>query len=156
VARYLKRCLSLRQLVLDVGERAARTVAWRQGADGHQLVSRFVALRVRPAGVRLRRATGGGQLPVRWLLAEWPPGEPEPVTYWLASLPADSSLEWLVGLAKLRWRVEHDYRELKDALGLDHFEGRSWQGWHHHVTLVSVAHAFVTLERLDPKAAASA
>ena len=60
----------------------------------------------------------------------------------------------LVRLAKLRWRVEHDYRELKDALGLDHFEGRSWPGWHHHVTLVSVAHAFLTLQRLDPKAAA--
>ena len=61
-----------------------------------------------------------------------------------------------MGLAKLRWRVEHDYRELKDALGLDHFEGRSFNGWHHHVTLVSVAHAFVTLERLDPKVRASA
>ncbi len=93
---------------------------------------------------------------MRWLLAEWPPGEPEPVAYWLASLPADTPLEQLVHLAKLRWRVEHDYRELKDALGLDHFEGRSWRGWHHHVTLVSAAHAFVTLERLDPKAAASA
>ena len=93
---------------------------------------------------------------MRWLLAEWPDGESEPVAYWLASLPADSSLERLVDLAKLRWRVEHDYRELKDALGLDHFEGRSFKGWHHHVTLVSVAHAFVTLQRLDPKARASA
>jgi SRSO17 transposase len=111
---------------------------------------------VRPAGRQLRRVARGGQLPVRHLLAEWPLGEPEPVKYWLASLPAEVPLERLVGLAKLRWRVEHDYRELKDALGLDHFEGRSWLGWHHHVTLVSVAHAFVTLERLDPKAAASA
>jgi SRSO17 transposase len=115
-----------------------------------------VTLRVRPAGVRLRRAAKGSELPVRWLLAEWPAGEPEPVAYWLASLPADTALEQLVGLAKLRWRVEHDYRELKDALGLDHFEGRSFTGWHHHVTLVSAAHAFVTLERLDPKAVASA
>jgi SRSO17 transposase len=156
VARYLKRRSSLRQLVLDVGERAARTVTWREGADGQPLAARFVALRVRPAGVRLRRAARGGQLPVRWLLAEWPDGEPEPIKYWLANLPADTPLRQLVHLAKLRWRVEHDYRELKDALGLDHFEGRSWQGWHHHVTLVSVAHAFVTLERLDPKAAASA
>jgi SRSO17 transposase len=156
VARYRQRRSSLRQLVLEVGDQAAHTVAWREGADGQPLTSRFVALRVRPAGVRLRRAARGGELPVRWLLAEWPPGEPEPVKYWLASLPADSSLGRLVGLAKLRWRVEHDYRELKDALGLDHFEGRSWQGWHHHVTLVSVAHAFVTLQRLDPKAAASA
>src|SRR6266542_3808693 len=155
VPRYRQRRSSLRQLVLDVGEQTARTVAWREGADGEQLASWFVVLRVRPAGVRLRRAVRGGELPVRWLLAEWPRGEAEPVKYWLASLPADSSLERLVGLAKLRWRVEHDYRELKDALGLDHFEGRSWQGWHQHVTLASVAHAFVTLQRLDPKVRAS-
>jgi len=106
--------------------------------------------------VQLRRAARGGELPLRWLLAEWPQGEPEPVKYWLASLPAEIPLERLAHLAKLRWRVEHDYRELKDAVGLDHFEGRSWPGWHHHVTLVSVAHAFVTLERLDPKVRASA
>jgi SRSO17 transposase len=156
VPRYRQRRSSLRQLVLAAGDQAARTVAWRQGADGQQLASRFVALRVRPAGIRLRRATRGGELPVRWLVAEWPQGEPEPVKYWLANLPADSSLERLVQLAKLRWRVEHDYRELKDALGLDHFEGRSFKGWQHHVTLVSVAHAFVTLQRLDPKVRASA
>ncbi len=156
VPRYLKRRSSLRQLVLDADPSAATTVAWREGADGKPLRSRFVALRVRPAGVRLRRATRGGELPVRWLLAEWPDGEPEPVKYWLANLPADTPLQQLVHLAKLRWRVEHDYRELKDALGLDHFEGRSFKGWHHHVTLVSVAHAFVTLERLDPKVRASA
>jgi len=156
VPRYRQQRSSLRQLVLVAGPSAARTVAWRQGADGAPLVSRLVALRVRPAGVRLRRAAHGGQLPVRWLVAEWPDGEPEPVTCWLATLPADTPLEQLVHLAKLRWRVEHDDRELKDALGLGHFEGRSWQGWHHHVTLVSAAHAFVTLERLDPNAAASA
>jgi SRSO17 transposase len=156
VARYRQQRSSLGQLVGAAGQQAARTVAWRQGTDGEQLVSRFVALGVRPAGVKLRRATRGGQLPVRWLLAEWPEGEPEPTKYWLASLPETTPLERLVRLAKLRWRVEHDYRELKDALGLDHFEGRSWQGWQHHVTLVSVAHAFVTLQRLDPKVRASA
>src|SRR6266540_3537764 len=154
--RYRQPRCSLRQLVLAAGERAATTVSWREGADGQRLVSRFVALRVRPAGVQLRRVARGGELPVRHLLAEWPQGEPEPVKYWLASLPETTPLERLVGLAKLRWRVEHDYRELKDALGLDHFEGRSFKGWHHHVTLVSVAHAFVTLERLDPKVRASA
>jgi SRSO17 transposase len=154
--RYRQPRSSLRQLVLAAGERAARTVTWREGADGAPLASRFVALRVRPAGLQLRRAARGGQLPVRWLLAEWPQGEPEPVKYWLANLPSDTSMVELVRLAKLRWRVEHDYRELKDALGLDHFEGRSFKGWHHHVTLVSVAHAFVTLERLDPKVRASA
>jgi SRSO17 transposase len=154
--RYRQPRSSLRRLVLLAGERAARAVSWREGADGEQLVSRFVALRVRPAGVQLRRAARGQELPVRWLLAEWPQDEPEPVKYWLANLPETTPLERLVGLAKLRWRVEHDYRELKDALGLDHFEGRSFKGWHHHVTLVSAAHAFVTLERLDPKAVASA
>jgi SRSO17 transposase len=154
--RYRQPRSSLRQLVLDAGEQAAHTATWREGADGAPLAARFVALRVRPAGVQLRRVARGGELPVRWLVAEWPQGEPEPVKYWLASLPADTPLERLVHLAKLRWRVEHDYRELKDALGLDHFEGRSFRGWHHHVTLVSVAHAFVTLQRLDPKAAASA
>ena len=154
--RYRQPRSSLRQLVGAAGERAATTVAWREGADGQRLGSRFVALRVRPAGVKLRRAARGGELPLRWLLAEWPQGEPEPVKYWLASLPETTPLQQLVGLAKLRWRVEHDYRELKDALGLDHFEGRSFKGWQHHVTLVSVAHAFVTLERLDPKVRASA
>jgi SRSO17 transposase len=154
--RYRQPRASVKQLVLAAGERAAPTVAWRQGAEGQQLASRVVALRVRPAGRQLRRVARGGQLPLRWLLAEWPPGEPEPVKYWLANLPAEVPLQRLVHLAKLRWRVEHDYRELKDALGLDHFEGRSFKGWHHHVTLVSVAHAFVTLERLDPKVRASA
>jgi SRSO17 transposase len=123
---------------------------------GGKLRSRFVALRVRPAGVKLRRAVAGGELPVRWLLAEWPPDQPEPVKYWLASLPEDTPLVELVRLAKLRWRIEHDYRELKDALGLDHFEGRSFGGWHHHLTLVSAAHGFLTLQRLDPNPAAPA
>jgi SRSO17 transposase len=156
VPRYRRSRSSLRALVLAAGERAATPVAWRHGADGEPLVSRFVALRVRPAGITLRRAARGGELPVGWLLAEWPEGAPEPVKYWLANLDHGLPLVDLVRLAKLRWRVEHDYRELKDALGLDHFEGRSWAGWHHHVTLVSVAHAFVTGQRLDPKAAAPA
>ena len=154
-ARYRVKRSSLGVLTLAAGPGAAKTVAWREGVRG-MLRSRFVALRVRPAGVKLRRAVAGGELPVRWLLAEWPPSEPEPVKYWLSSLPEDTALVELVRLAKLRWRIEHDYRELKDGLGLDHFEGRSFQGWHHHVTLVSVAHAFITLQRLDPKAAAPA
>jgi SRSO17 transposase len=91
-----------------------------------------------------------------WLVCEWPDGTDEPVKYWLSNLPDETPLERLVALAKLRWRIEHDYRELKDALGLDHFEGRSFRGWHHHVTLVSLAHAFLTLERLNPKALAPA
>jgi SRSO17 transposase len=153
--RYRTKRSSLAELALAAGPSAAKTVAWREGTRG-KLRSRFVALRVRPAGIKLRRAVAGGELPVRWLLAEWPADQPEPVKYWLASLPEETPLVELVQLAKLRWRVEHDYRELKDGLGLDHFEGRSFAGWHHHVTLVSAAHAFVTLQRLDPKPAAPA
>ncbi|MET7622514.1 transposase [Streptomyces sp. NPDC005408] len=95
-------------------------------------------------------------LPACWLLAEWPATEPEPVQFWLSNLPADTPLATLVRLAKLRWRIEHDYREMKQALGLAHFEGRTWNGWHHHVTLVTAAHAFCTLQRLarTPKEAA--
>jgi SRSO17 transposase len=153
--RYRAKRSSLSELVAAAGPSAAKTVAWREGTRG-KLRSRFVALRVRPAGIKLRRATAGGELPVRWLLAEWPADQPEPVKYWLANLLDDTPLQELVRLAKLRWRIEHDYRELKDGLGLDHFEGRSFGGWHHHVTLVSAAHAFVTLQRLDPKPAAPA
>jgi SRSO17 transposase len=158
VARYRVRPRSLQTLATEAGAWGRPTVAWREGIDGELLRSQFVAVRIRPAGRLWRRAMLGddGVLPVRWLLAEWPVHEPSPVKFWLANLPADTPLMDLVALAKLRWRVEHDYRELKAALGLDHFEGRSWPGWHHHVTLVSVAHAFVTLERLDPKARASA
>ena len=95
-------------------------------------------------------------LAVCWLLIEWPSHAAEPTDYWLSSLPADTDLRTLARLAKLRWRIEHDYRELKDALGLDHFEGRSYRGWHHHVTSVSVAHAFLTLERRRPPTRAAA
>jgi SRSO17 transposase len=154
-ARYRAKRSSLAQLVLAAGPSATKTVAWREGTRG-KLRSRFVALRVRPAGVKLRRAVAGGELQVRWLLAEWPADQATPVKYWLASLREEVPLQELVRLAKLRWRIEHDYRELKDGLGLDHFEGRSFGGWHHHVTLVSAAHAFVTLQRLDSKPAAPA
>jgi hypothetical protein len=89
---------------------------------------------------------------VCWLLAQWPPGAAEPSDYWLSNLPADTPLRTLVRLAKIRWRVEHDYRELKTGLGLDHVEGRSFTGWQRHVTLVVLVQAFCTLLRLDPKA----
>jgi len=147
-SRYRRERSSLRDLALAAGPEAAVEVGWREGTRG-ELRSRFLALRVRPANVGLRNRANreGAELPARWLLCEWPEGEAEPVKYWLSSLPEDAPIERLVGLAKLRWRIEHDYRELKDALGLDHFEGRSYRGWNHHVTLVSVAHAFLTLER---------
>ena len=95
-------------------------------------------------------------LPECWLIAQWPPGASEPTDYWLSTLPADTPLRELVGLAKIRWRIEHDYRELKDGLGLDHFEGRSYLGWHRHVTLTALAQAFCTSLRYDPTAPAPA
>jgi len=152
--RYREKPSSLKALALAAGQEALQTVSWREGTRG-TLASRFLALPVRPAGVKLRRAVRG-ELPLAWLVCEWPEGEAEPVKYWLSNLPAETSLERLVTLAMLRWRIEHDYRELKDGLGLDHFEGRSFRGWHHHVTLVSLAHGFLTLERLNPKALAPA
>jgi SRSO17 transposase len=156
--RYRQRRSSLKKLATAAGQQACVELVWRRGSKGLQR-GRFLALRVRPAGVTPRRLAraAGGELPVRWLLAEWPPGKPEPTKYWLASLPEATPLVELVGLARLRWRVEQDYRELKGALGLDQFEGRSFGGWHHHVTLVAVAHGFLTLERLRcPKPAALA
>jgi SRSO17 transposase len=91
-----------------------------------------------------------------WLIAEWPPDAPEPVKYWLSNMDVRTPLKTLVRLAKIRWRVEHDYRELKTGLGIDHFEGRSFLGWHRHVTLAVLAQAFCTMLRLDPKADAPA
>lgn len=113
--------------------------------------SRFVFTRVRPAGRVLLTAHRGEDLPETWLIAEWPAGAAEPVKYWLSNLPVTTARRTMVRWAKLRWRIEHDYREVKTGLGMDHYEGRTWQGWHHHVTLVSAAHAFCTLQRLDPK-----
>jgi SRSO17 transposase len=160
--RYREQPCSLKQLALVAGKSACVDLIWRRGSKGLQR-SRFLALRVRPAGITLRRqaaarATGTGwELSVHRLLVEWPATKAEPVKYWLSNLPQTTAQVELVRLGKLRWRVEQDYRELKGALGLDHFEGRSWPGWHHHVTLVSVAHGFLTLERLrSPKPVASA
>jgi SRSO17 transposase len=149
VARYPDKPQSLRDLVLDAGHGAARSVTWREGDRG-PLSSHFIALRVRPANDAQRQ--DDGELPERWLLAEWPQGKPEPVKYWLSNLPADTPIGALVAAAKLRWRVEHDYRELKQCLGLDHYEGRTYRGLHHHLTCVTVAHAFLTITRLhrDP------
>ncbi len=122
------------------------------------MTSRFLALRVRPANIQLRNNANrnGEETPVCWLLCEWPPGTTEPSKYWLSNLPIDTALTDLVRLEKLRWRIEHDYRELKDALGLDHYEGRTYPGWNHHVTLVAIAHAFLTLERRRPQLRAAA
>ena len=153
VARYPEKPVSLRDLVLATGREQVRTVGWREGDRG-PLASQFIAIRVRPANDAQR--DDDHVLPERWLLAEWPESKDEPVKYWLSNLPTETPIVTLVGLAKLRWRVEHDYRELKQCLGLDHYEGRTFCGLHHHLTCVTVAHAFLTCCRLtrgDPAAA---
>jgi SRSO17 transposase len=161
-ARYRHKPSPVAALAAGHGRQAFTEVTWREGSRG-PMRSRFVALRVRPAGIRARRLARAaataehghwdGVLPEVTLLVEWPEGAEAPTGYWLSSLPAGTPVADLVRLAKIRWRIEHDYRELKHGLGLDHFEGRSWAGWHHHVTLVTAAHAFLTEQRLAPKAA---
>ncbi|MFH0915171.1 MAG: IS701 family transposase [bacterium] len=153
-ARYRQAPSSLRALARAAVFRTSSKIVWREGSRG-LMSARFSALRCRPANIGLRRAHGAA-LPLAWLLCQWSEDEDEPSKYWLSNLPEETKLIDLVRLAKLRWRIEQDYRELKDALGLDHFEGRSFRGWHHHVTLVSLAHGFLTLQRLDPKADAPA
>jgi SRSO17 transposase len=134
-----------------------RPVTWRRGTktstDNPEaaMTGCFLAIRVRPASRHVPRAADRS-FPACWLLAEWPSEADEPTGYWLSTLPDDTPLEELVRLAKIRWRVEHDYRELKTGLGLDHFEGRSYLGWHRHVTLAVLAQAFITMIRTDPKA----
>lgn len=158
--RYRDKPSSVAALAADHGRQAFTEVTWREGSRG-PMRSHFLALRVRPAGIKSRRlaqATAAdpdswdGVLPEVTLLVEWPAGAEAPTGYWLSNLPDTVTLAELVRLAKIRWRIEHDYRELKHGLGLDHFEGRSWNGWHHHVTLVTAAHAFLTEHRLAPKA----
>nr|WP_221383425.1 IS701 family transposase [Actinoplanes polyasparticus] len=153
---YRQPAPTIRDLLATAGPKAARPVTWRDSSRHRNgrpvpMSSKFVFQRVRPAGPAIRSANLGHDLPEAWLIAEWPAGEPEPVKYWLSNLPATTAKRTLIRLAKLRWRIEHDYREVKTGLGLDHYEGRTWQGWHHHTTLVSAAHAFLTLQRLDPK-----
>jgi SRSO17 transposase len=149
VARYPDTPVSLRDLALTAGQVSTQVIGWREGDRG-PLSSSFTALRVRPANDAQRQ--DDGVLAQRWLLAEWPDGKDEPVKYWLSNLAADTPIATLVQAAKLRWRVEHDYRELKQCLGLDHYEGRTYRGLHHHLTCVTVAHAFLTTTRLhrDP------
>jgi hypothetical protein len=85
--------------------------------------------------------------PEEWLLIEWPKGEKEPTKYWLSNLPPDIGFARLVDIAKLRWRIERDYQELKQETGLDHFEGRGWRGFHHHATLCIATYGFLISER---------
>jgi len=136
---------------------SVQTVTFRDGPHGEPVTSTFIFARVHAAhGWRDdQRWTGwlqGAEVPPReeWLIVEWPEGHDEPTDYWISNLPADTPLEQLARLARMRWKMELDYRQLKGELGLDHYEGRSWLGWYHHTALVTAAHGFLTLERLNP------
>jgi SRSO17 transposase len=145
------------ELIARLRAAAAQTVTFRDRPDGEPVVSRFVFVRVHAAhGWREdQRRSGwreGAEVPPReeWLLAEWPLGHDAPTDYWISNLPADTEPERLTRLARMRWKIELDYKQLKGELGLDHYEGRSWLGWYHHTALVTAAHGFLTLERLNP------
>lgn len=130
--------VSVRELAFSLPGDAWRTVTWREGTTG-RLSSRFARVRVRAA----RRGRTGEE---EWLLIEWPKAEKQPTKYWLSTLPHDIAWARMVNLAKLRWRIERDYQELKQELGLGHFEGRSWRGFHHHATMCIAAYGFLISE----------
>ena len=135
--------VSVKALALGLPKRAWRTIEWREGT-AERLSSRFARVRVRVARRDFKRTENR---PEEWLLIEWPKGEQEPTKYWLSTLPEDITLQRLVYFAKLRWRIERDYQELKQEVGLGHFEGRGWRGFHHHATLCIAAYGFLISER---------
>jgi len=139
---------AIKALIARLGQQAtARTVRFRDGPDGTPMTSQFIFVRVRAA-----HDVAGRQGAPRedWLIAEWPDGAEAPLDYWISNMAPDTPPERLARLARLRWKIELDYRQLKGELGLDHYEGRSWLGWHHHTALVTAAHGFLTLERMRP------
>jgi len=140
-----QRPLALKAVALKA--KGWRTIRWREGSKGW-LESRFWAMRVQPS-----HGFHEGEPPHKevWLLVEWPESAEAPLKYFLCDLPEHYTLRRLVRLAKSRWQIEQGYQQLKEELGLDHYEGRNWQGWHHHVTLVMMAYAFLTLETLRHK-----
>src|SRR5487761_470386 len=137
------RPVSVKQLALRLSKRAWRMIEWREGT-AEPLVSRFARVRIRVAHRDDQRTD---PRPPEWLLIEWPKGEVEPTKYWLSTLPNDIAFDHLVDRAKLRWRIERDYQELKQEVGLGHFEGRGWRGFHHHATLCIAAYGFLISER---------
>jgi hypothetical protein len=134
---------SVKALARDLPKRAWRTIEWREGT-AERLSSRFALMRVRVAH---RDYQLTDNRPEEWLLIEWPEGEKEPTKYWLSTLPEGITFRRLVDFAKLRWRIERDYQELKQEVGLGHFEGRGWRGFHHHATLCIAAYGFLISER---------
>jgi SRSO17 transposase len=148
-AKELPPVRGLRQIAKDLPSPSWKKITWREGTKG-PLCSRFARVIVWMANGLIQGKTM--KVPTEELLIEWPERSEEPVKFWLSSLnPHRTAWRGLVRKAKGRYRVEQDYREMKRELGLDHFEGRSWQGWHHHVTLISSAYSFLVLERLGNK-----
>jgi SRSO17 transposase len=135
--------ISVKDLALGLPKRAWRSIKWREGT-AEWLSSRFARVRVRAAHHDYKLTVSR---PEEWLLIEWPEGEKEPTKYWLSTLPKDISFHQLVEMTKLRWRIERDYQELKQEVGLGHFEGRGWRGFHHHASLCIVAYGFLVSER---------
>jgi SRSO17 transposase len=135
--------LSVKELALALPPQAWKTISWREGTQD-KLKSRFSAVRIRPAHRDEKRSE---PWPEEWLLMEWPTGESEPRKYWLSTLSANTPLAALARLAKHRWIIERDYEELKQELGLGHYEGRGWRGFHHHATLCIAAYGFLVIER---------
>lgn len=137
------RPIKIRELAFSLPAKAWQTITWREGTNA-PLCSRFARLRVRVAQRDFRRTE---PWPEEWLLIEWPEGEAEPTKYWLSTLPEDTDFARMVDLAKLRWRIERDYHDLKQEVGLGHFEGRGWRGFHHHASLCIAAYGFLISER---------
>lgn len=135
--------VSVKELACSLPAQAWKTVKWREGTK-QPLKSRFAAVRLRPAH---RDQLRSEPYPEQWLLVEWPSHEPKPTKYWLSTLPAQIKRTVLVRLAKHRWIIERDYEELKQELGLGHYEGRGWRGFHHHATLCIAAYGFLVIER---------
>jgi SRSO17 transposase len=136
--------ITVKALAMALQPSAWSTVIWREGVSS-ELSGRFTALRVRPAH---RDYLGTEMRPQEWLLIEWPEGEDEPAKYFLTTAPQDATLEQMVFVTKMRWRIERDYQDLKQDFGLGHYEGRGWRGFHHHATLSIAAYGFLMAERL--------
>ena len=137
------RPIKVKDLALSLPAKAWRTITWREGTNV-SLTSCFARVRIRIARRDFNRSE---PWPEEWLLIEWPEGEAEPTKYWLSTMPSNIGFRRLVDLAKMRWRIERDYQELKQEVGLGHYEGRRWRGFHHHATLCIAAYGFLIAER---------
>lgn len=140
MGRYAHQPVSVEQLARELPAQAWRTVSWREGTAG-PLSSRFARVRVRAAHRNQARDE-------EWLIIEWAEGADEPTHYWFSNLPKSLPWQAMIDTVMGRWRIERDYQELKQELGLGHYEGRNWRGFHHHASLCIAAYGFLILERL--------